>query len=133
MPKKDIDHLIANMKKGGVVTKVAPWMDEFTLNKNLEVRYVGIKMPQDWEEIMSPANNLLLKFTHTRGDSRVEFLLANKPPFFKFWTQKLTENVKWEYLIGEMKNRLKKDKEEFVHHKDKAGNIYKEIAKFLKN
>lgn len=132
MTKKDIDHLIANMKKGSVVTKVAPWMDELTLNKNLEVRYVGLKLPYEWVEIIGEANNLLLKFTHTRGDSRVEFLLANKPPFIRFWTQHLSDNTKWEILVGEMKNRLKKDKEEFLHHKEKTGNLYQLLKPHLK-
>lgn len=132
MTKKQVDHLIANMKKGEVVTKVSPWMDEITLNKTLEVRYIGIKLEEEWSEIIPLQNNLLLKFTHTRGDSRVEFYIANKPPFFKFWSQRLTDNDKWETLLGELKRKLKREKQEFIHHKQKAGNLYQLINPYLK-
>lgn len=131
MTKREIDSLIADMKKGGVVTKAAPWMIEGSDEMMIDVRYVGIK-PEDWEEIINPNNNLMIRFTHTRGDSRAEFLVANKLPFYKFWTTKIDSTTKWEPLLGKVKNMLKKDKEAVLHHKDKAGNVFKAIQPFLR-
>lgn len=131
MTKREIDSLISDMKKGGVVTNAAPWMIEGSDEKLIDTRYVGI-CPPDWEEVIDLKNNLLIRFSHTRGDSRAEFLIANNMPFFKFWTERIDSNTKWERLLGEMKRRLKKDKEDVLHHNAKAGNIYKTLLPHLR-
>lgn len=131
MTKREIDSLISDMKKGGAITKAAPWMIEGSDENLIDVRYVALQ-PKEWEEIFDPSNNLMVKFTHTRNDSRAEFVVANNAPFFKYWTARIDSNTKWEQLIGNMKLKLKKDKEDVKHHKDKAGNLYKLVLPHLK-
>jgi hypothetical protein len=46
--------------------------------------------------------------------------------------KRFKDTDKWEILLGDIKRRLIKDKEEFVHHQDKIGNLYLQIVKHLK-
>lgn len=124
--------MIHNMKLADIVTKVAPWSIEGFGEKQMNVRYVGIKIKDDWKEILSEKNNLLIKFVFDRTNSYIEFYLANKPPFYKITSFRFTENDKWEILLGELKRRLRKDKSEFLNHTDKIGNLYSGLSALLR-
>lgn len=132
MTKTFVDELVANMKKAGIVTKAAPWMVEGIGEKQMNVRYVGIKPFGDWVEIIPGENNLLLKFVMSKNESYFDLLLANKPPFVWVTKKRFTTSDKWEVLLGDIKRRLAKDKEEFIHHQDKVGNLYVSFYKHLK-
>ncbi len=132
MSKAFVDNLIHNMKLAGVITKVTPWSVEGFGDKALNVRYLGIKLPEDWQEIFSDKNNLLLKFVIDRSTAVVEFYLANKPPFVKIITRDFNDGDKWENVLGEVKNRLKRDKADFQNHNEQVGNIYSRINAALK-
>jgi hypothetical protein len=131
MTKTIINTLIRNMQQAGIVTKASPWMIEGAGNKQLNVRYVGVK-PIDWSEIMRPENNLLIKFILDGKLGLVEFYLANLPPFTRISGTKLVDTSKWETLLGNLKLQLKKDKEAVIHHRDNVGNLYRLIEKLLK-
>ncbi len=132
MTKAKVDELISNMRSAGIVTKAAPWMVEGFGDKAMNVRYVGLKIYDDWKEIFSEDNNLLLKFITDRTSARLEFYLANTPPFVKIITYTFDKDDKWEPLLGELKRRLKKDKEDFIHHREAVGNIYERLKPHLK-
>lgn len=132
MNKMFVDELLGNMKKAGIVTKAAPWMVEGMEERQMNVRYVGIKPYGDWKAIIPSQNNLLLKFIISRTESSFDFFLANKPPFVFVAKRRFTTADKWETLLGEIKRRLGKDKEEFIHHQDKVGNLYALIHPYLK-
>jgi hypothetical protein len=132
MTKTAINTIIRNLTNAKIVTKASPWMFEGMGNKKLEIRYVGIKPYEDWLDIMSEKNNLLLKFTLDKKNGFLEFFLANQPPFVRINGTKFSEGDKWETLLGELKRRLKKDKEEYLNHQDKMGNLYKLMALILK-
>lgn len=131
MTKAFVDVLLSNMKKAGIVTKASPWGVEGMGDRELNVRYVGIRLT-DWDGIISSQNNLLIKFVTSRNESFFEFYLANKPPFVRILRKNFTGADKWETLLGEIKNKLHKDKQEFVHHKEKVGNLYVIIVSHLK-
>ncbi len=141
MSKAFVDDLIHNMKLAGIVTKVTPWsiegfathqIGQNEIEKALNVRYLGIKLPEDWREIFSDKNNLLLKFIVDRSTAKVEFYLANTPPFIKIITREFTNDDKWETVLGEVKNRLKRDKSDVINHNEQINNIYARIQKNLK-
>ncbi|HEX8965399.1 MAG TPA: hypothetical protein VF820_03145 [Patescibacteria group bacterium] len=132
MTKAFVDSLISNMKQAGVVTKATPWMVEGFGDKQLNTRYVGFAIKNDWLEIMSAQNNLLIKFIVGRNDAYMEFYLANKPPFLKITQTRFTTMDKWEILLGELKRRLKKDKTDALSHRETVGNLYKLIEPLLK-
>lgn len=132
MTRAFVDELIRNMKKAGIVEKVLPWMVEGFEDKQMNVRYVGIKIKEDWLEVFSPGDNLLLKFVVGRNYGNLEYFLANNAPFVKITRSALSENGKWETMLGEFKRRLKKDKTEFINHKSKAGNLFEFIKPFLR-
>jgi len=132
MSKAFVDNLIHNMRLAGIVTKVTPWTFEGIGDQALNVRYLGIKLDSDWQEIFSPGNNILLKFVIDRSTANVEFYLANKPPFVKIITRQFTDADKWEIIIGEVKKRLKRDKIDFQNHREQVGNIYSRIKADLK-
>lgn len=132
MSKAFVDEMIHHMKLADIVAKASPWLVEGMGEKSMNVRYVGIKIKDGWEEIFPPANNLLLKFTIDRTSARIEFYLANKPPFFHIQSARFSDSDKWEILLGELKRRLKKDKLEFQNHTDKVGNLYTLIKPHLK-
>lgn len=132
MTKSFVDTLIQNMKKADIVTKSAPWMVEGFGEKEMHVRFVGIKPYGEWKDLFSEKNNLLLKFIVDRKHSYFEFYLANKPPFTKIITRDFTDGDKWEVMLGEIKRRLTKDKAEVVNHTSSMGNIYERIQKDLK-
>ena len=158
MSKAFIDQLIRNMKLAGIVSKVTPWMVEGAddrreeparesakhsrqgwakerdkgADKQVNVRFVGLILKDDWLEVFSQRDNILLKFLTDRNNSYVEFYIANATPFTKIITREFTDGDKWEILLGEVKRRLKRDKAEFINHTDKAGNIYARIKNSLK-
>jgi hypothetical protein len=132
MQKTPINTLIKNMQSAGIVTKATPWVNEGIGEKAMEVRYVGIRVGSDWEEIMSQSNNLLLKFVRDSKIAYLEFYLANTPPFLKLNTIRLNETDKWEWFLGELKRKLKKDKDAYIHHEQTVGNLYEKMKPFLK-
>lgn len=132
MTKIFVDEMIRNMKRADMVTKVAPWMFEGMGDKKMNVRYVGLKLQDDWLDIFSPNDNILLKFIYDRSAAYIETYIANKPPFQKMMTLHFTEQDKWEPLLGNLKRRLKKDKVDFQNHTDQIGNIYTRVKPFLK-
>ena len=132
MTKAYVDELISNMKKAGIVTKATLWVVEGIGDKQMNVRYVGIQPFKEWLDIIPAGNNLLLKFVISRSESYFDLLLANKPPFVWITKKRFTDVDKWEILLGDIKRRLTKDKEEFIHHQDKVGNLYQLIYKHLK-
>ena len=132
MNKAVVDTLIQNMKKAEIVNKASPWMVEGIGEKQMNVRYVGIRSFADWEEIIPASNNLLIKFIIDRNSSSFEFYLANKPPFIRITRRTFTASDKWETMLGEIKRRLNADKSDFLQHRDKVGNWYATISKDLK-
>lgn len=132
MTKTFIDELIRNMKKADYVTKASPWSFEGFGEKGKNVRYIGLKLKEDWLEIFSGNDNLLLKFISDRNSAFAEFYLANKPPFIRIISIHISESEKWETLLGEFKRRMKKDKNEFLHHTDSIDNLYAKIKNNLK-
>ncbi len=132
MTKAFVDSLISNMKQAGVVTKATPWMVEGFGEKQLNTRYVGFAIKDEWLDIMSSNDNLLLKFIVGRNDAYIEFYLANKPPFLKITQTRFTNVDKWEILLGELKRKLKKDKADVLSHNESVGNLYKLIEPHLK-
>lgn len=132
MSKLFVDTLVSNMKKAGIVTKATPWMIEGVGEKQMNIRYVGIKPFADWVDIIPQENNLLIKFVTDRQQSYFEFYLANQPPFVWITKKNFTEADKWEILLGDIKRRLNRDKEEFIRHEEKAGNLYVVLKPHLK-
>lgn len=124
MTKATVDTLIQNMKRAGIVTKATPWVFEGVGDKQMSVRYVGLALDPEWQEIMSAKNNLLLKFVIDKTTARLEFYLANKPPFIKITSNQFTSTDKWELLLGDLKRRLRKDKTAVQNHTDAVGNLY---------
>ena len=132
MSKSFVDTLVSNMKKAGIVTKATSWMVEGVGEKQMNVRYVGIKPFAEWTDIISAQNNLLVKFITDRKQSYFELFLANKPPFVWITRKNFTDADKWELLLGDIKRRLNKDKEEYIHHQEKTGNLYLVLLPHLK-
>jgi hypothetical protein len=132
MTKAFVDSLIQNMKKADIVTKAAPWMVEGMGEKQMHVRYVGIKPDEEWREIFSEKNNLLIKFIIDRSSSYFELYLANKPPFVKIITRDFRDTEKWEVMLGDIRRRLRKEKVEVLSHISSVGNIYERIQKDIK-
>jgi len=124
MNKAFVDSVISNIRKANLVTKVSPWMVEGMGEKAMNVRYVGLKVNNEWNEVFSKANNVLLKFVIDRTTARLELYIANTPPFFLVLSKNFTENDKWESLLGDMRSRLKKDKADYLNHTSKVGNLY---------
>lgn len=132
MTKAYIEQFIKNMKQAGLVSKSAPWTYEGYGDKQKNIRYVGLAIKEEWLEVFSANDNLLLKFVSDRNSAFLEFYLANKPPFIKIYSTSLTEHDKWDAVLGELKRRLKKDKLDFTHHKESFGNLYQLIKPGLK-
>ena len=132
MTKTDVNNLIKNMTKAGIVSKASPWSMEAVGDLEYHVRYVGLRVLKDWAEIFSLSNNLLIKFAISRQTFKAELLLANKPPFVKISSLKFTTNTKWEVMLGEVKMKLKKDKADFLKHTDAIDNLYAKIKNSLK-
>lgn len=133
MSKTYIDEFIKNMKKAGMVAKASPWSVEGFGQGQMNIRYVGLNLKDDWTDIFSLRDHVLLKFIVDRQSASIWFFIANKPPFTKFFVKHFDEGEKWEAVIGEVKRRLKRDKAEFLHHQDKIGNIFAHIAPLLKS
>lgn len=132
MSKDFIDQMIHKLRLADMVAKAAPWMVEGIRDQQKNVRYVGIKIKDDWADIFGEKDNLLLKFIIDRNSAYIEFYLANKPPFLRILTKSFGDNDKWEVLLGEFKRRLKKDKNDFVNHQENVGNLYALIKPQLK-
>jgi len=132
MSKDFVDNIIHNMKLAYMVAKAAPWMVEGIMDQQKNVRYVGINLKDDWLEIFSPKDNLLLKFVIDRNSAYLEFFIANKPPFFRIISKHFTDRDKWENLLGEFKRKLKKDKIDSLNHMEDVGNLYASLKPHLK-
>lgn len=132
MSKDFVDRLIHNMKLADMVSKAAPWMVEGINDQQKNVRYVGIKVKDDWLDIFPEGNNFLLKFVIDRASAYMEFYLANKPPFLRITTKRFGDQEKWETLLGEFKRKMKKDKTDYVNHKDGVGNLFALVKPQLK-
>jgi hypothetical protein len=132
MTKAYVDDMIRGMKLAGLVAKATPWSFEGYGDKQKSVRYVGLALKDDWLEVFSPQDNLLLKFVIDRSSAYLEYYLANQPPFVKIYVNRFDNNQKWELLLGELRRRLKKDKEDFINHRDVIGNLYKLVEPGLK-
>lgn len=132
MSKDFVDRLIHNMKLADMVSKAAPWMVEGINDQQKNVRYVGIKVKDDWLDIFPEGNNFLLKFVIDRTSAYTEFYLANKPPFLRITTKRFADQEKWETLLGEFKRKMKKDKTDYLDHQEKVGNLYALIKPYLK-
>lgn len=132
MNKTLINNFIRNLTKAKLVSKVTPWVFEGQGDKNLNVRYLGLKLDDSWKDIMSLENNLLLKFYLDKNNGWVEIYLANKPPFIKLMSQTLHEKSKWEIVLGKLKNFLSKEKEAYLKHADTIDNLYNKIKPYLK-
>lgn len=132
MTKTQVDNLIANMKKAAMVTKVSPWSMEAIKDIEYHVRYVGLKVSADWLDIFSGNNNLLIKFSVSRKSSKGELFLANFPPFTKIINLKLSSTIKWEVMLGDVKNKLKKDKADFLKSCYKIDNLYAKVKDQLR-
>lgn len=124
MNKTQINIIIKNMEKAGIVTKTTPWLIEGIGERKADVRYVGIRPFDDWLAIFSEDNNLLLKCILEKKSAGMEVYLANKPPFIKFFYVKISEDTKWESTLGAIRARLQQDKEDVIRHSDKAGNLF---------
>lgn len=132
MSKAFVDSFIHKMKLAGIVAKATPWMMEGIREQEMNVRYVGLNLKDDWLDIFPPGNNLMLKFIIDRNSARIEFYLANKPPFFRFTVKHFSDNDKWEILLGGLKNQFKKDKADVINHKESVGNLYSALKPHLK-
>lgn len=132
MSKDFVDRLIHNMKLADMVAKASPWMVEGIRDQEKNVRYIGVKLKDDWLDIFPTGNNFLLKFVIDRGGGYVEFYLANKPPFLRITTKRFSDQDKWETLLGEFKRKMKKDKTDYVNHQESVGNLYALIKPCLK-
>lgn len=132
MNKAVVDQLISNMKKGEIVTKASPWMVEGMGEKQMNVRYVGIRATHDWDNIFSENDNLLLKFIIDRSSASFEFYLANKPPFVRIVTKYFSEHDKWEALLGEIRRKLHKDFQDYKNDTAEIGNWYTLVKPYLK-
>ncbi len=132
MNRTVINTIIQNMKKAGIVTKASEWSIEGFGEKELAVKYVGVKLDESWAEIFSLKNNLLLIFYLDKNTARADLMLANKPPFLKVVSVPITASTKWELVFGELKRQLKKDKLDVQHHVAKIDNLYLKIQKLLK-
>jgi hypothetical protein len=132
MSKSFVDQLIHNMKLAGLVAKAAPWMVEGIREQEMNVRYVGLQLKDDWLDIFPAGNNVMMKFIIDRNNARIDFVLANKPPFYKITTKHFTELDKWETLLGGLKLKLKKDKTDVMSHTEELGNLYAALKPHLK-
>jgi hypothetical protein len=132
MSKAFVDNFIHNLKLAGMVAKAAPWMVEGIREQEMNVRYVGLNLVDDWLEIFPAGNNLMLKFIIDRNSARLEFYLANKPPFFRITSRNFTDQDKWETLLGDFKRRIKNDKSDVVNHTERVGNLYEALTPHLK-
>lgn len=132
MTKTDVNNLIKNMTKAGIVSKASSWTMEAVDHLEYHIRYVGIKVADDWDEIFSTQNNLLIKFSVNKKSSKAELFLANLPPFVKITNLKLSPTIKWEVMLGEVKNRLKKDKADFLKSCYKIDNLYVKLKKDIR-
>lgn len=131
MTKAVVDQLIANMKKAGIVTKATPWMVEGMGEKQMHVRYVGIRVTDEWQAF-SEKDNILLKFVIDKTVNFFEFYVANQPPFVRITTRQFSAADKWEILLGEIKRKLNKDYAEYKSNTAGSGNWYTLIKPYLK-
>lgn len=124
--------MIRNMRLADMAAKAAPWMVEGIRDQEKNVRYVGVKLKDDWLDIFPTGNNFLLKFVIDKKSAYIEFYLANKPPFFRITTKRFGDQEKWETLLGEFKRKMKKDKTDYMNHQEGVGNLYGLVKPHLK-
>lgn len=132
MKKSEVNSAISALNKAKVTTKVTPWFFEERGGEKVEVRYVGLKLDAEWDEIFSRNNLLLLSFVFTKQFQNLDVSLANSTPFVKIMSFNLDEVSKIDVLLGDLRRRLKQDKQTFLHHQDQVGNLYKKIVDKLK-
>lgn len=132
MTKTDINTFIKHMQKAEQVSKVTPWMVEGIGDVQADVRYIGMKLDLEWQEVFSKENNILLKFVLIKKLAKVEVYLANTPPFFRITTLPFNKETKWETVFGELRRKLKKAKVEYQQHTDSVDNIFRKLSSQLK-
>lgn len=132
MKKSDINTLITHLNKANLTTKVSPWFFEERQGEKVEMRYVGLKLDQEWLQIFSLNNLILLAFSYTKKFQNLDVFLANSTPFIRLISFQLDESSKVESLLGDLRRILKADKQAVLHHKDQVGNVYKKIESKLK-
>jgi hypothetical protein len=132
MNKSYINTFIRNIKKAGHLTKDSDWVFDSNYKEKIEVKYAGFRFGKDFDDVISSNNNFILKFNLSKSGCFLDIYLANKTPFVKLVSKKLNETEKWEIILGELKRNLRKDKDDFIHHIDKAGNLFALIFKDLK-
>lgn len=132
MTKAVVDDMVRGMKLADIVAKATPWSFEGYGDAQKSVRYVGLSLRDEWMDVFSQADNLLLKFVIDRNSAFLDYYLANKPPFVRIYSTRFSPQDKWETLLGELRRKLKKDKEEYLHHRDSVDNLYKKIKDYLK-
>mgnify|MGYP001317735477 CR=1 FL=1 len=132
MTKPNLDKLVANMKKAGIVTKATPWLKEEYKNQACDARYIGIKIDETWPEFLSGKDQFLIKFVHTRSESIFQLFLANKSPFIFITQTEINPQDKWEYMLGKCKNKLNRDYTEAIKGNPGITNVYEKIKIHLK-
>lgn len=145
MSKTIINSLIKKLSLSGLTTKVTPWMveginpnrslsgiDGYGSEESADVRYVGLKPDESWDMVLSPEDNLLLKFTIVNKVDYLTILLANKPPFVELWNKALQSTDTWESIIGKLKQRLKKEAAEYSRGESTVTNLYRKLKPQLK-
>ena len=132
MNKAFVDGMVRGMKLAGLVAKASPWTFEGYGEVQKSVRFVGLSLKDDWLELFSSQDNVLLKFVIDRNSAYLDCYLANKPPFIRIISTRFTDKDTWETLLGEFRRRMKRDKHDVIHHTDRIDNLYKKIEKDLK-
>jgi hypothetical protein len=120
------------MTKAGIVTKALPWMMEALPDGEYHTRFVGVRVTDDWADLIDPTNNFLCKFLISKTKGVLEVYLANKPPFIKVYTAGLKPDSKWELVLGEFKRQLRKDKEAYTKHQATIDNVFGKMRAGLK-
>lgn len=132
MTKLVVDQMVRGMKLGNMVTKATPWLVEGMGEREMNVRYIGLRLNNEWQEVLPAGNNLLLKFVIDKKTAYIEYYLANKPPFLRITSTPFSSTDKWETLLGEFRRRLRKDKEDVIRHTETVGNLFARMKSYLK-
>lgn len=132
MTKAKIDQLIKYLQAKKLLGQIGKWQMEALEDSEYHVRYVGVTLPADWQNIISTKNNFLLKFLVNRQKATLEYYLANKSPFILFWQIGIKPETDWKDILGPLKQKLNKDKKEFIANEVKIDNLFVKIKSQLK-
>ncbi len=130
--KSQINTLVTHLTKAGLTTKVSSWFFEERGDAKVEVRYVGLKLGEEWAEVFSQKNLLLLAFVYSTKRQELQVFFANATPFVLLKSLPIESEMKVEAVLGDLRRELKSDKQAFLHHKDQIGNMYKKLVNHLK-